>query len=143
MLRAVLDTNIIVSGTISSSGAPFEALEAWRNRKFMLVTSRPILQEVERVFEYPKIKRSYALDPKSTKAVLAALQKYSVTTPGKRKVNKVENDPSDNMFLACAKEGEADFIVSGDAHLLELKSFEGIPIMTARGFIETIKQRVY
>lgn len=142
MLRAVLDTNIIVSGTISSSGAPFETLEAWRNRKFMLVISRPILQEVERVFAYPKIKRSYGLEAKSIKAALTALRKYSVTTPGKLKVNNVENDPSDNMFLGCAKEGEADFIVSGDAHLLELRSFEGIPIMTARGFIETIKQRI-
>ena len=56
MLKAVIDTNIIISGTISPSGAPYEILEAWRNRKFMLVTSGPILKEVERVFNYPRIK---------------------------------------------------------------------------------------
>lgn len=142
MLRVVLDTNVIVSGAISSSGAPFEILKSWQNRKFVFVTSPPILREVERVLAYPKIKRSYSLDPGSTKAILMALRKYSMMTPGKLKVSEIKRDPSDNMFLACAKESKADVIVSGDAHLLDIKSFDGMPIMTAREFIETIKKRL-
>jgi len=142
MLRAVLDTNIIVSGTISSSGPPYEVLEAWRHRKFILTISPEILKEVERVFEYPKIKESYHLDTKTIKAILARLNKYSVITQEKLKVNEIKDDPPDNMFLACAKEGTADFVVTGDDHLLELRGFQGIPIVTPRHFLEILKERM-
>ncbi len=120
MLRTVLDTNIIASGTISSSGPPYEVLEAWRDRKFTLVSSTIILKEVERVFQYPRIKEPYHLDTKTIKAILARLNKYSVATQGKLKVSEIKDDPTDNIFLACAKEGTADFIVTGDDHLLEI-----------------------
>ena len=142
MLRAVLDTNIIVSGTISTSGSPYEVLEAWRHRKFVLTISPQILKEVERVFEYPKIKESYGLDTKTIKAILARLNKYSVFTQGKLRVNEIEDDPTDNIFLACAKEGAADFIVTGDDHLLDLGAFQGIPIVTPRHFLEILKERM-
>lgn len=141
MLRAVLDTNIVVSGTISSSGAPYDVLEAWRHRRFVLTTSPPILKEIRRVFEYPRIKNSYDLDAKTVKAIIARLSKYAAVTPGELTVNLVHDDPGDNMFLACAKEAEADFIVTGDAHLLDIKSFEGIPIVSPRYFLKIIEER--
>lgn len=142
MLRTVLDTNIIVSGAISSSGPPYEVLEAWRYRKFVLIISSLIPKEVERVFEYPRIKESYHLDTKTIKAILARLKKYSVVTQGKLKVNEIKDDPTDNIFLACAKEGTADFIVTGDDHLLNLAVFQRIPIVTARHFLEILKERM-
>lgn len=141
MLKAVLDTNVIVSGTISSSGAPFEILEAWRNRKFILVTSPPVLKEIQRVFEYPKIKKSYSLDTKTIANILAVLHKYSLVTPGKLKMDEITTDPSDNMFLVCAKEAEADFVVTGDAHILNLRVFEDTRIVAPRQFLEFIKER--
>ncbi|RJQ52072.1 MAG: putative toxin-antitoxin system toxin component, PIN family [Actinobacteria bacterium] len=141
MLRAVLDTNIVVSGTISSSGAPYDVLQAWRQRRFTLVTSPDILLEIQRVFDYPKIRKSYDLEPKTIKAIIARLNKYSVVTAGKVKVSAIDDDPTDNMFLACAKEAEADFIVTGDSHLLDLKSFEGIPIVSPRYFLNTLDER--
>jgi hypothetical protein len=142
MLKAVVDTNIIVSGTISTSGAPFEVLEGWRNHKFMLVTSKLILKEVERVFGYPHIKSLSNLKENEIKAIITVIKEYSIVTPGKAKIDEITADPDDNMFLVCAKEAEADFIVSGDKHLLSLRAFQGIPIMTARQFIETLKQRI-
>jgi putative PIN family toxin of toxin-antitoxin system len=142
MLRVVLDTNVIVSGTISSSGPPYEVLEAWRHRKFALTTSPKILREVERVFSYPRIKDPYHLDTKTIKAILARLNKYSVVTQGKLKFNEIKEDPPDNMFLACAKEGAADFIVTGDDHLLDLGAFQGTPIVTPRHFLEILKERM-
>ena len=142
MIRTVLDTNIIVSGTISSSGPPYEVLEAWRYRKFALITSPLILKEVKRVFQYPRIKESYHLDTKTIKAILARLNKYSVATQGKLKVNEIKDDPTDNIFLTCAQEGSADFIVTGDDHLLNLGVFQGILIVTARHFLEILKERI-
>jgi putative PIN family toxin of toxin-antitoxin system len=143
MLRAVLDTNIIVSAAISSKGAPFDILEAWRTqRRFMLVTSPQILGEVLRVFEYPKIKKSYGLTDKTIERVILPLAKYAAVTPGELTVKEVKDDPTDDMFLACAIEGEADFIVSGDRHLLEIGTYRGVPILTAAAFLETLERRM-
>ena len=61
MLKAVLDTNVIVSGIISERGIPFQLLEAWRERKWDLLISPRILQELQRVLSFPKIARVYAL----------------------------------------------------------------------------------
>lgn len=141
MIRAVLDTNIIVSGTISSSGSPYEVLEAWRHRKFTLITSPLILEETERVFEYPKIMKSYNLDTKTIRAIMVRLKRYSVATKGKVKVDEIKDDPTDNVFLACAKEGAAGFVVSGDKHLLKLGFFEGIPIVSPRHFLQILEER--
>jgi len=141
MISAVIDTNIIVSGTISSSDPPYEVVEAWRDRQFTLITSPLILKEVERVFKYPKIMKSYNLYSKTIKAIKLRLSKHSVVTKGKLKVNEIKDDPADNMFLACAKEGSADFIVTGDNHLLKLGFFEGIPIASSRHFLQILKER--
>lgn len=141
MLRAVPDTNIIVSGTISSSGAPFEVLEGWRHRRFTLVTSPPILKEVERVFEYSRIKKAYGLDAKTIDQILARLVKYSAVIPGELTVTEIKDDPADDLFLACAVEGEADFIVTGDRHLLEVGTYRGVWIKTAQRFLVALKER--
>ena len=141
MIRVVLDTNIIVSGTISSSGAPFDIMEAWRKRRFILVTSSSILKEVGRVFEYPKIEKSYGLSPKTIESILIGLAKYSVVTPGELSVHEIKDDPADDMFLACAVEGEANCIVSGDKHLLQARAYLDIPIMNAQQFLAFLEKR--
>lgn len=142
MIKVCLDTNIIVSGTISKSSAPFEILEAWRGRKFMLVTSKPILREVERVLRYSHIKSVCNLEENEIKEIVSAIKEFSIVTSGKEKIDEIIVDPQDKMFLICAKEAEADFIVSGDKHLLNLRTFQGIPIVIARQFIDIIKQRI-
>jgi putative PIN family toxin of toxin-antitoxin system len=141
MLRAVLDTNVIVSGTISSSGTPFEVLEAWRHRRFTLVTSPVILGEAERVFEYPRIKKAYGLDAEIVDQIVARFTKYAIVTPGELAVREIEDDPADDMFLACAIEGEADFIVTGDRHLLGVGSYRSVSIMGPRSFLIRLEQR--
>ena len=81
MLNAVLDTNVIVSGTITDHGAPFDVLEKWRNGEFVLVVSEPILQEVDRVLHYPKIKGKRHLTEGNIRNVLGLLRKYGIATP--------------------------------------------------------------
>jgi len=57
----------------------------------------------------------------------------------KRKVNVVKQDPDDNKFIEAALEGEADYIVTQDRHLLKLKEFEGIKIVTPEEFLRILK----
>lgn len=54
---------------------------------------------------------------------------------GEEIVDVIKDDPADNKYLACAYEGEADYIVSGDHHLLDLGSYQGIDIIKAREFL--------
>jgi putative PIN family toxin of toxin-antitoxin system len=61
LLRAVLDTNVYVSGTILSRGTPFEILEAWRRQAYILITSEAIIAEIERVLHYPRIRDRYTV----------------------------------------------------------------------------------
>jgi len=139
MIRVCLDTNVIVSGLISSSGAPFEVLEAWRNREFILLTSDEIIAEVSKVLEYPKVKKAFLVTDEDIEQFILHLSKYSQRTPGELKPEVVTEDPSDNMFLACAVEGNAGFIVSGDNHLLNLETYQGIQILAPREFIKQLK----
>jgi|GEM_PF-3016707 len=55
MLRVVIDTNVIVSGILSRKGAPAEVLNAWRERRFLLLSSSAIVAEVRTVLQYPRI----------------------------------------------------------------------------------------
>lgn len=139
MIKACLDTNVFVSGTISSSGAPFEILQAWRNREFILFASDEIIAEVSKVLNYPKIKKAFSLTDEKIEKSLLLLSKYSQRTPGELKIDVVTEDPSDNMFLACAVEGKADFIISGDNHLLQIGTYQRIQIITPRKFIKQLR----
>lgn len=114
LLRVVLDTNNIVSGTIMPPGSSYEALEAWRRDQFILLTSKAIIKEVKRVLHYPRIQKKYHLTELEIKKVVRNLIRYAVVTPGEVKLNVIEEDPPDNEVLACAVEGRADLIISGD-----------------------------
>ena len=139
MLRVVLDTNVIVSGTIQNRGNPFRILEAWQQGRFLLVTSDALLEEVRRVLSYPRIQK-YGITPQQIRRVVQTLKKYGVSTEGKLQVSAVPEDPQDNQVLSAAIEGVADYIVSGDEHLRNLKQYQTISIVTPREFVDILKK---
>ena len=139
MIRAVIDTNILVSGSIKKGSPPAKVLYAWRRGRFILVTSQSILNEVSRVLNYRKIKTKYHLKKKDIEELLFALYLASDLTPDRLKVKVITQDPEDNKFIACALEGRADYIVSGDEHLLKIKEYKGTKIITAYQFLKVIK----
>jgi len=138
MLRAVLDTNVIISGSIMDHGPPCQIIKNWETGSFILVISDPILQEVERAFHYPRIKRYLA--EQDIEAVLNTLRRYGVNTPSKIEIELIPEDPGDNKFIVAAIEGEANYIVSGDRHLQNLGSYSGIKIVSPAEFIRILNQ---
>lgn len=135
MIKAVLDTNQFISGLLSKKGVQAKLLDVWRNNYYELVISPPIVNEIYKVLNYPKIKGKYKLTDVRIESLISLIKTYATIVPGKTPVNIIKDDPADNQILACAIESEAHFIVTGDAHLLELSEFEGIPIITGRGFL--------
>lgn len=128
-LRVVLDTNVIVSSFWG--GNPKRILETWKAGRLTLLVSFPILEEYLAVlarlgFSDAEVKEQGLLFLQSPATVLIHPSRHFEAIP---------EDPSDNRFLDCAVEGKAEAIVSGDKHLLTLKAFQGIPILTPADFL--------
>lgn len=76
----------------------------------------------------------FSLPPEMIVEILQERGKYAETVLIKSKADRVKADPADNVILACAKDGAADFIVSSDHHLLDVREFEGISIVNPAEF---------
>ena len=140
MIRAVLDTNQLVSMTIRPGGLADQIRRAWQERRFILLTSPLLLAEFRRVLTYPKLRSLVRLSPDEEEALLRLLVEEAEITAGTLHVQVIEADPADNAVVACAIEGHANYIVSGDSHLLSLHEHAGIPIVTARKFLGVLKE---
>jgi putative PIN family toxin of toxin-antitoxin system len=132
-MRVVLDTNILVSSVLG--GILRAIVDDWKAGKFTLIVSEAIAQEYLEILNRPKFKFS-AQEIADIKGYL--LKAADFVTPVE-KVDVVKADPSDNKFLEAALAGRAIYVVSGDSHLLELKDFRGIEIITAREFLERLE----
>ena len=141
MIRAVLDANVFVSALLSPRGVPATVLAAWRDGQFQLVISEAILSEIERVLRYPRIASRHRWSQEKMGTFFEDLAHLAILTPGEMRLAVIREDPSDNRYLECAVEGEAGFIVSGDADLLSLGSYRGIEILTPRAFWEVLKRQ--
>ena len=133
-MRAVLDTNIIVSAVLSPGSPPDSILGASRKEALDLVTSVPLLHELEDVLGRPRIAKRLGWTAEERAFFIAALTDFAVIVAPKERVQVVKADPADNRVLEAAVAGSADYAVSGDHHLLELGSCEGIPIVTPARF---------
>ena len=141
MLRAVLDTNIFISSLLNKNGTPARLSDLWKDSQYILLSSPPILREIKTVLELPRIKTKYGLNDLDIQKLLKLIEMDAILVPGIMDVgNAIPEDPSDHIFLSCALEGGADVIVSGDRHLLNLKKFKGIPIMSVKEFIDLLEK---
>ncbi len=133
-MRAVLDTNVLVSAVLSDAGPPGSILRAWRAGSFQIVTSPPLLSELEAVLARPRIARRLGWSETERSAFVVALGESAMIVAPKKEIALIDADPADNRVLEAAAEAGADYIVSGDRHLLDLGSYEGIDIVTPARF---------
>jgi putative PIN family toxin of toxin-antitoxin system len=144
MTRVVVDTNLVISAILSPEGKPATILRMVLNAKLDLVLSPALLEEISLVLNYEKIRKLFikrSVTPQQIKDALQKIVKTTIVVSGKTKVNRIDKDPSDNMLLSCALEGKADFIISGDHHLTDLVSFEGISIVNPDIFLKLMKKQ--
>lgn len=139
-VRAVIDTNVLVSGLFAESGSIAELMALWIEGRFELVTSEEILAELYRVLHKPTIQEHFKPSEDDVTEYLNVLREEAFITPGRYQIDRIKKDPTDNVFLACALEANADFIVSGDKHLRDLKQYQNIKIIDVKGFVERIRK---
>jgi len=133
--RAVLDTNVIVSGIIKGDSPPGRILALLFKGRFTSVTSAPLMTEVSRVLDYPKIRNKYHVSPQVSENILVSLALLSEIVPTPT-VPRMSRDPEDDHLLACAAHGRANFIVTGDEDLLVLREFQGISVVAPGSFLK-------
>ena len=138
-MRVVLDTNVVVSGVIKEEGPPGQVLRRlFQARQFFSVTSLEILAEIREVLQRPKVRRYHGWTDEEIDEFVTFLYAESDVTEGTLTVN-IARDRQDNKFLACASEGNADYLVSGDDDLLQIEVFERTQIVRPRAFLETLQ----
>lgn len=131
-IRVVFDTNVIVSA-IGWDGKPEACIELAFQEVIQPITSSAMEDELHEVLTYPKF--DFTADDVFRVA-------YTLSTVSERVDPAVEldvvPDAADNMFIECAVAGDADYIVSGDSHLLDLESYEGIEVVAPDEFLTAI-----
>ncbi len=140
MLKVVLDTNVLISGVIAS-GYSASILDAARRGEIRLVTSAHLLEEFSEVITRRHIVRKYPKATEHAEALLDFLRAFSVFAPGVPAEARISSDRDDDFVLACAADEKVDAIVSGDPHLLDLRDFQNIPILTPKEFVARFLKR--
>ncbi|MDO8749013.1 MAG: putative toxin-antitoxin system toxin component, PIN family [Candidatus Omnitrophota bacterium] len=136
MLKVVIDTNVFISGVLVEAGNPSLVIKAWkRARKYQLFITEEIIQESL------KVMRRLNVDPGIIADWDKVIRKNAISVVPARKIKVIKEDPSDNKFLECAIEAQADYIISGDKHLKKLVEFEGIKIIDVRKFLDILAER--
>ncbi len=131
-MRVTIDTNVFVSALVFG-GAPGEVLDLHTDGAFVLCISPVIIAELRRV-----LAERFEWSAEDLGAVVGPILSRAEIVEPVRQV-WASSDPDDNHVLACALEGRADFIVTGDRDLLVLGTFEGIPILTVRRFLDRVR----
>jgi putative PIN family toxin of toxin-antitoxin system len=135
MKRVVLDTNIIVSSALG--GALELILDKWAEEAFTLIVTSDILAEYFEVINRPKFKLKQA----TIDRIIRYCYQFAEFVVSEEHIQFIEADPKDDKFLEAAIAGNAEYIVSGDTYLLELKKFRSVPILTAREFIDWLLEQ--
>ncbi|OGK35695.1 putative toxin-antitoxin system toxin component, PIN family [Candidatus Roizmanbacteria bacterium RIFCSPHIGHO2_12_FULL_38_13] len=143
MIRAVLDTNILVSALITTkTSPPLQLYKAFMRQQFLLITSPSILAEVEDVINRERVIKYHKRTLEQRKEIMELLVKLSYVTLESVIPEEIiiKQDPKDDKFLYAAIDAHADYIVSGDDHLLDLKEYEAIKIVTPNDFLSILEK---
>ena len=138
MIRAVIDTNIIVSAFFWG-GSPRVVLNAARLRRFQMNTTEELIDELKEVVSRPKFANRLARIGETADSLLENDYRALVEVVEPAKIEPfVLADFDDDALLACAVGGAADYIISGDHHLLDLEKYQNIQIWPVNRFLEEV-----
>jgi len=132
MLSVVIDTSTLVSFALTAGDITRQIVAAWRADEFAVLTTPATRAELRRALEKPQI-RARSTGP--LRWLAEDIDHFSIHVPGDLSLAGVSRDPKDDMFLACAVEGNAAYLVSSDRDLLVLRRYEGVCILNPGEFL--------
>lgn len=137
-MRVVVDTSVIVSGLISAKGSPALIISRWIQGEFTLLYSSATLAELEDVLNRTWLTERLAATPNRVPDFLRTVRMMGELVGGYAQVGGVVRDPFDEMFLACALLGRADYLVTVDKDLLVLRQYGQTHIMNPGEFLDKL-----
>jgi putative PIN family toxin of toxin-antitoxin system len=144
MLRVVLDTNQFVSALLNPEGPAFEILKASGlegDKKYELVISDEILSEFRKVLSYPRIRKLHKWSKEKVEIFITLLKEIAHIDESQSRERIVFEDPDDDKFFHLAIKTGAQYIVSRDIHLLNVKEFRGVRILKPEVFLSALKRK--
>lgn len=134
-MRVVLDANVLVSALISTAGPPREIVAAWLDERFELIASPALLDELRDVLARPRFRRWVSLNVAAEFIDGIAQDAVIVADPPAQA--GLTSGPDDDYLVALARAAQADYLVSGDRHLLDLAD-PVPPVLTPRQFLDPL-----
>ncbi len=135
-VQNIIDTNIFISSVLFKGKAD-KLVKLWKKREFVFLISKDVLEEYIQVLSYPK----FSLTKEEIKYIIEEeLLPFVKIIKVSSCIEIIKDDISDNKFISLAIDGKADFIVSGDKHLLELNKVNEIKIISLKKFLSLIKK---
>lgn len=134
-MRVVLDPNVLVSAAISTAGPPRQIINAWSDGRFDLIASPALLDELRDVLARPKLRRWISEELASE--FIAGLAEDAINLDDPHALPGASPDPDDDYLIALARAAGADYLVSGDHHLLDLTNPDP-PVLTPRQLAELL-----
>ena len=132
----VLDTNVILSA-ILFGGKPRQILEMALHGSIQIYLSEPLVEELSSVLRRPK----FHYNAEAVQIIISELIGIAKWVEPAQQISIIDEDPDDNRVLECAKEAKAQFLITGDNHLLNIKEYSGIRIINPGRFLEIMRHR--
>lgn len=137
-MRVVVDTNTLASGSLGKSGSPVTAIvDAWHAGSFVLVVSPDIIDELTRTLTKPYFTEHLA--PSDITAFVDLLHSVAERVTIAGALAGSATHPEDDRILEAATTAGADYLVTGDSKLQDLKRFQGVAIVSARQFVTLLE----
>jgi putative PIN family toxin of toxin-antitoxin system len=136
VIVAVLDTNVLVSAFPAHNTVPAMLIDAWRQGVFHLVISEHILEELEETWKDPYWRARFS--PTASTDAIALLRSDAIVTALTVEVTGIATHPEDDLILATAVAGNADYLVTGDRQLRAVGTFQGVTMLSPRAFLDRL-----
>jgi putative PIN family toxin of toxin-antitoxin system len=133
-MKIVLDANIFIA-SFFRGGNPRNVLERVIAGIDELFITKEILDEINDVIGRPK----FHADGNEINYFIHSIEEIANKIVSKRRINNGSRDKTDNKYIECGITAHVDYVISGDIHLLEMKEYENIKIVTAKEYLEIIK----
>ena len=134
MIRIVIDTNVYISA-LMFGGLPGSLLGLVFLQCFVTLISPALLHELDE-----KLRSKFEVSPEDAGTILEKITGAAEVVQPEETLHVVKEDPDDNRVLECAVMGHADYIVTGDRHLLRLAEYRGIKVLRVREFLDSIER---
>jgi hypothetical protein len=142
VVRAVIDTNLIVSYLLAQGETISDLIDHWEQGHFTYLISPAMLGELREIVYRLRLRQHMAVDPA---VLLDLIEADAEIVPGELVLSGVCRDPKDDPFIACAVEGQAAYLVTGDTDLLDMTAYQGVTIIRVYDFVnllDKLKDRI-